>query len=134
MHRNQVLIEEVLRLHGTHDIDALLSHFADNVVYEDVALARKSTDRAGTRELFQELFQQIPDFHSELVSVLVTETSGAVEYVQRGTHLGEGFGYPATGKPIVIRTAAIIRFDQGLVTHWSDYWSWSDFLKQAGLA
>jgi len=56
-----------------------------------------------------------PDFHNT-VEELVAEGDGvAVRLTYRGTHLGELFGIPATGRKVTYTGAAFFRIDAGRI-------------------
>ena len=133
-HDNDRILREVADVHGQHDLDKLVTYFAPDVIYEDVPLAVVARGHDAVKDLFRKLYTSLPDYRMELVSMVVDDHRGAVEFVQVGTNDGEAFGYKPSGKPVRIRTAGAMRFANGLITHWQDYWSELDFRKQIGVA
>ena len=131
---HQRILREVAEVHGQHDLDKLVTYFSKDVTYEDVPLGITARGHEEMKDLFRQLYTSLPDYRMKLVSMVVDDERGAVEFVQVGTNMGDAFGYKASGKPVEIRTAGAMRFSNGLITHWQDYWSELDFKMQIGVA
>lgn len=124
------LIEQVAELQTSHDIDGLLRLFAHDAVFEDVALGLVAKGHAEIREMFEEIYAAMPDYAQTLASTLINEERGAAEWVMSGTLVNDYMEQPASGKSFSLRAAASIRFSQGRITHWTDYWSVLAFKEQ----
>jgi predicted ester cyclase len=77
------------------------------------------------REAFKELVAQwraaVPDVHCEVENVFSEGEWIGWTVHTTGTHIGEGLGFPATGKRFETVSANIGRFRDGLaVEHWSE--------------
>ena len=127
------LIEQVAALQTSHDIDGLLRLFAEDAVFEDVALGLVAKGHGEIREMFEEIYEAMPDYAQTLASSMANEESGAAEWVMSGTLTGDYMEQPASGKSFSLRAAASIRFSQGRITHWTDYWSVAAFREQVSL-
>lgn len=126
------LVERVAALQTSHEIEDLLALFTDDVVYEDVPFGVVKRGHAEAKELFEGTWTSLPDFAMTLKSVVADEDRGAMEWVMSGTHLGDFLEYPASGKSFSLRAAAVMRFSNGRISHWTNYWSLSSFKKQLG--
>jgi ketosteroid isomerase-like protein len=73
------LIEEWIRRMSSHDIEGLLSLFADEVVYEDVAAGAVNHGKRELRAFFERNLASGPDMTFELASKVATEGRGAAE-------------------------------------------------------
>ena len=128
------LIEEVVACQTSHDIDKLLTLFTEDILFEDVALGIVIHGHAKVRELFESIYASQPDFAMTLVSAVADEQRGGAESVMSGTLLGDFPGLPpANGKPFSVRAASAMRFSAGRISHWTDYWSLSNFEEQVGI-
>jgi steroid delta-isomerase-like uncharacterized protein len=127
------LIEQVAALQTSHEIDRLLQLFADDATFEDVALGIVANGHAKIREMFESIYASMPDCAMTLVSAVADKRRGGAEWVMSGTHMDDFPGLPASGKSFSLQVAAMIRFSNGRISHWTDYWSVSTFKEQVGL-
>src|SRR5690349_12314920 len=118
---------------SSHDMDRLLPLFADDVIYEDVTMGAVNHGKDELRRFGQGFFVGFPDITFEVTSRFASGSSGALEWVMRGTHHGDLPGMPATGKRVEVRGASIIEFAGDKIRRCSDYWDMVTFLKQLGL-
>lgn len=130
--RNVRLIEDCAAFHTAHDVDALVNLFTKDVVYDDVPLEIVAKGHAELQDLFEATFAALPDWAMTLVSVVADQDRGAAEWIMSGTHEGDFPGYPATGRALSVRAAAIIQFSDGRISKWADFWSLSTFEAQLG--
>lgn len=131
---NVRLVEQVAALQTSHEIEKLLALFTDDVVYEDVPFGIVAKGRAEMKELFEATWESLHSFAMTLQSVVADADRGGMEWVLSGTHLGDFGEYPASGRSVSVRAAAIMRFSNGRISHWNDYWSLSTFKEQIGSA
>lgn len=88
----------------------------------------------GVKRFFSVFFLAFPDF-APTIDHLYAEDDQVFAFVTwRGTHQGEFQGIPPTGKQVVIKTAEIMRIENGqFVEHW-DIVNELEMLKTLGLA
>lgn len=127
------LIEQAFALETSHDIDKILTLFSEDAVFEDVPLNIVAHGHAEIRKLFETMFVSMPDFTMTPVSVVADESSGSAEWIQSGTFSGDFLDLKATGKRFSVRGGAMVRFANGRISRWTDYWSKSTFKEQVGL-
>lgn len=85
------------------------------------------------KEYLVKLFSAFPDYRGEIENVVAEGDLVSFHLTWEGTHSGEFFGVPATGKKISRRTADILRVKDGkLVEHWGIV-DQTDMLKALGL-
>ena len=124
------LIEEWIRRMSSHDIDALLSLFADEVVYEDVAAGVVNHGKNELRAFFEGNLASVPDVTFELTSKVATESRGAAEWVMRGTHRGTELS--STNRSVEAHGASIFEFADGKIRRCTDYYDLASLLRQLG--
>jgi len=74
--------------------------------------------REGVGIVVQALRRGLPDLHYEIEDMVVGEDSVAVRATLTGTHTGELFGMPATGRSIKVSQMTFERFREGrIVAH-----------------
>jgi hypothetical protein len=97
---------------NAHDLEAILSHYGDDVVLQSPVAARLLDDPAGTvrgkpalRAYFRKGLETFPDLAFELVDLMWGLSSVVLYYRnQRGTRTGEFMEVDSAGK--VIRVVA----------------------------
>ncbi|MBW4562486.1 MAG: ester cyclase [Mojavia pulchra JT2-VF2] len=73
----------------------------------------------GMKQFFKGFFVAFPDFTPTIEHIYAEGDKVFAFVTWRGTHKGEFMGAAPTGKEIVIRTAEIMRIEQGqFVEHW----------------
>lgn len=127
------LIEAAAALQTAHDADGLAALFAKGGVFEDVPFAAIANGHAQMKDFWTATWTALPDFTMTLVSTLDDGDRGAAEWIMSATHAGDFADNPATGRPFRVRAAAMVRFAEGRIAHWTDYWSLADFRRQVGL-
>lgn len=114
------LLDEIQDGFNRHDVDAILSHFTDDVVW---LMARGPTPPEGRRcvgkaeigEVLRARYAAIPDMRWEEMRHWIVDDSKAIsEWVVRGT--------PDGGTPFEYTGCDLWEFRDGLVTKKDTYW------------
>lgn len=113
--RTRAVVEVMTEATDRHDVDAVCAHVADEYVDQG-----QIVQRAAWRERWETLFAAVPDLSIRLESSIVSGEWAASRYVLSGTHRGELFGRPGTGRRFRITTLDNVRIVDGLlVEHWA---------------
>jgi steroid delta-isomerase-like uncharacterized protein len=124
------IVEEAQGRGQLHVIDELMSpDFIDHSVWPGMPPGRE-----GVKQLFGALRTAFPDLHVVIHDQLAEADRVATRKTLRGTHQGDFFGIPPTGKTIAIEVIDILRLKDGRIT---DHWNLVDqhgLLQQLGLA
>jgi steroid delta-isomerase-like uncharacterized protein len=73
----------------------------------------------GLKPIVAAIRRGFPDLSFELKDMVVTADAIAIRVVMRGTHLGELFGIPPTGRKVEVNQINIERIENGrIVEHW----------------
>ena len=75
----------------------------------------------------------LPDMRVAVNQILGEGDSVVVYWRASGTNSGEGMGFPATGKRIVVPGMTIFRFKQGKISEEWSVFDMSSAMQQAGL-
>lgn len=111
--------EAIVRLHmeaeNRHDFDSVIGTFA-HPRYELIATDQIHDGEAAVRAYFRESRAAFPDQRNELIALHHADDAVLAEFWLLGTHRGELFGIPPSGKTFRCRMAALFLFDgSGLV-------------------
>lgn len=87
---------------NAHDADAVVSIFAEEAVMREPNSGIEHRGRAAIRDRAVMLMRAFPDFRLEKVVLLIDGYRHADRWVMTGTHLGELFGLPPTGRKVRI--------------------------------
>ena len=109
---------------NAHDPDAVAAVFAEDAVVREVGNPLESHGRTAIRARAAALFIAFPDFTLERITLVVDGDRHADRWVMTGTHRGELFGMPPTGRTVRVEGATFTRMGpDGLVVedvHLSD--------------
>jgi predicted ester cyclase len=87
---------------------------------------------AALRQHFPPMLAAFPDFTAELKQQLVDGERVALHWLFRGTHRGELFGIPPTGKAVQFQNLSISRVENGRIVQYNSEVGWLTVLKQIG--
>jgi steroid delta-isomerase-like uncharacterized protein len=106
---------------NAHDPDGVAAVFAEDAVVVDLGVG-EVRGRAAIRARVAAMLAGFPDLRLERKLLLVDADANADEWVMTGTHRGDYFGIPATGRGVEIHGATVSRFGpDGLVVHDTNY-------------
>lgn len=95
------------------NVDALMTYFTPDTVYEDVATGELARGAAEVRAFATKFLQSSPGVSVEPTSILVGAHSAAVEWTMKA----------GTGKDAwEVRGVAILQHHDGQITRATDYW------------
>ena len=132
---HEMRLKEIIAAINSHDIERVLSLFADDFLYEEVAAdstVTRNKDELHAR--FQNLFSSIPDLKVELTSYFASGNNICVEWISSGTHTGDMPGFPATGKNFSYREVVVIELIGDKLSRFSLYCDLLTVMRQLGLA
>ena len=109
---------------NAHDADAVAAVFAEDAVLREAGNPTEIRGRAAIRDRAIALLTAFPDLRLERVALVIDGTSHADRWVMTGTHRGELYGIPATGKSVRVEGSTFTRLGaDGLVVedvHFAD--------------
>jgi steroid delta-isomerase-like uncharacterized protein len=116
---NKALIRRfVEEVQNQHNIDAFDAFFAPSFVNYDIVAGLPDT-REGSKQLHRLLFAALPDLHMTILDQAAEGDKVWTRKLASGTHHGELFGVPATGKHVSWPVIDIMTVKNGQVTeHW----------------
>lgn len=102
------VVEAMTEATNRHDIDAVCAYIAEEYVDQ----GRPAT-RATWRGRWEMLLGAVPDLSIRAENTIVSGEWAASRYTLSGTHQGELFGLPATGRPFSITAIDNVRIVDG---------------------
>ena len=87
----------------------------------------------GVRQAIERIRSAFPDWHEEVVDMIVEDNKVVTRYISTGTHIGSYAGIKGTGKKVELDEISIYRIEEGKVV---EQWCLSDdlsTLRQLGL-
>ncbi|MFD8320719.1 nuclear transport factor 2 family protein [Kitasatospora purpeofusca] len=114
---------------NTRDPDSFASHFADDVLFEDMASKRIMNGKAELVQYSTEWFASFPDTHAEQVSVFATADFGVIEWELTVTLEKPFDGLPKAARGRTRRIRGISRDEfasDGKVRRHRAYWTAED--------
>jgi steroid delta-isomerase-like uncharacterized protein len=134
----EALVRDYLQAWNDSDVDGIVSFFAEDGVYEDVA----NVDNGWTtpweghdaiHEAVSALYAGTPDFGLELHDVHALGSRVTTEWTMTGTQTGDWPGLPATGRSFEVRGISLIELDGGSIRSQRDYYDVYLLLSQLGV-
>ena len=120
---------------NAHDPDAVAAVFAEDAVVREVGSPQEARGRAAVRARAAALLTAFPDFHLERLELVIDGARHADRWVMTGTHRGELFGLPPTGRQVRIEGATFTRLGpDGLVVEDVHFTDLAGLLAQLGAA
>lgn len=103
--------------------EQLWNHWDDSVVAEVLApgfrfrgsLGQQTIDREGWRAYRDQIRRGAPDFHNDVVDLIISDDRAAARLSYTGTHSGLLVGIPATGRSFTYSGAAFFTAAEGLL-------------------
>jgi ketosteroid isomerase-like protein len=112
------VLEAFLRAFNAHDVDAIMSFFAEDCVLDmprgPGPGGRRLVGKQQVREGIQSRFDGVPDVHYGDDSHWLCGDRGVSEWTLRGTH--------RTGEPIEVRGCDLFQFVDGKISRKDSFW------------
>ena len=95
--------------------------------------ANPPMDRAGHDYFAKAFYSAFPGIRHAVDEVFATEDRVAVRFTLRGTHRGDFFGIPATGRSVVVTANILMHVANGQVTRLFGAFDEAGLLRQIGV-
>ncbi len=110
---NEQSIRDYYAAWSTHNVEAVLTYFNDDAVYEDVATGERATGKAEMRAFIERILVRNPNLRIDVTSITLGGSRAAVEWVMKG-----GGGDHAWA----VRGASILELRDAHIARATDYW------------
>jgi steroid delta-isomerase-like uncharacterized protein len=132
---NENIARSFIEAWSTHNVEKLLTLFAEDCLYEEVATGTKYYGKKEIAGYAKSTLSGVPDSEFEIVTVIASDNMSTVEWIWRGTNsVGwPDLGISATNKRLEVRGVSVMVIKDNLIQRNSDYWDWNTFMKSIGV-
>lgn len=133
LEENKQIIRRYQEIYNSNNLDGL-----DEIMSFDVLTPKIMPDMPpgldGAKAVHQKTLLGMPDFHTEIQDLIAEGDKVVARVLMTGTHTGNFYGIPATGRRVEFTGVFVARIENGkIVEHWGEEDSLS-LLKQLGYA
>lgn len=129
--------EALIRAWNAHDVDGILEHLTDDVVWIQPMQATPLRGKEAVAADLKESFTAFPDMHLPVEDVQVVTSLDPPFYVATwtatATMTGAAKGLPATGATIRFSGTTVCRFRDGLISEYHQTYDALDVMQQLGV-
>lgn len=112
------------------DLDALLSLYHQDGIFEDKAFGIVHHGHDGLREVFDFTYRMMPDFRVAYGDHVVTADYAASRWIFTGSFHGTFEGRRYAGAPVRIEGVSFMRLREGKIVQNTDYWNLASLAEQ----
>jgi steroid delta-isomerase-like uncharacterized protein len=133
LHANKRLWQRHVLAENRRSVDGLLATLNDEPVYVIMATGQEHRGRAAVAAFYTGLFESMPDVTFDLQDVFISENGVVEESVLVGTHTGDLFGLPPTGRPVRLPLTIVFPMQAGAILGERMYFDMDALQRQLGL-
>lgn len=128
------VVRDFLNAVNDRDYSALSEILSESMTWIDPTLPEREVHGSdGFETMLREIVVGFPDFHIEIQHVLADEDVVMAELLYTGTHEGEFFGLPSTGRAVEFQGVETYRINSGKIERGRVYVSDAELKEQLGL-
>lgn len=118
--QNKAIVRRYQEAYNTNNLDAL-----DDVLAVDVHMPKVMpglpAGLEGAKEVHRISLKGMPDFHTHIDDMVAEDDKVVARVTMTGTHTGDFWGMPATGKRVEFSGMYMVRIIDGkIVEHWGE--------------
>jgi len=126
---DSVVAEQWIAGWNSHSPDKMLSLFADDILYEDVAFGPVSHGKAEVKKFASDEFEAVPDLELKLLRSEIHGGHGTIEWSFSGTDKD----IYKTGKKFSVRGVSVIDVRDGKIVRNLDFYDSGTIMRQVGV-
>ena len=117
---NKSIVRRYQECYNTNQLDGLDEIMALDVLTPKIMPGMPS-GLEGAKAVHQKTLVGMPDFHTEIQDLIAEDDKVVARVIMTGTHTGDFYGIPATGKCVEFSGMFIARIVDGkIVEHWGE--------------
>ena len=129
---NKNIVRHYQKIYNSNSLDGLNDIVALDVLTPKI-MPNMPSGLDGAKAVHQKTLIGMPDFRTEIQDLIAADDKVVARVLMTGTHTGDFYGIPATGKHVEFTGVFIVRIVNGkIVEHWGEEDSYS-LLLQLGL-
>ncbi len=115
---NKQIVRRYQDAYNSNDLDALQNIMAEDVLTPTI-IPGFPKGLEGAKAIHRKTLIGMPDAHTRIDELIAEADRVVARHTLTGTHTGDFFGIPATGKEISVSGVYIVRIaDDKIVEHW----------------
>src|SRR5262245_44574000 len=115
LHTNKRLWQRHVLAENRRSVEGLLATLSADPLYVIMATGQEHRGPAAVAAFYSGLFESMPDVTFELRDAFIGENGVVEESVLVGTHTGDLFGLPPTGRPIRLPLTIVFPMQDGQI-------------------
>ena len=127
------VVRRVLAAWNSHDPAHVATHYTEDCLGLDVAIARPQIGREGVQSMFAAYYHAFPDLEIIPDDMIVDGDHVAIFWTARATHLGPILKIPPSGRAVTARGVNRLVLQDGLVCETLTIWDVAGMLRDMGL-
>jgi steroid delta-isomerase-like uncharacterized protein len=127
------ILNRLIATWNTHDLDQLVTYYADDYEGSDVGLAQNYHGLSGLREMATAYYTAFPDLAFTLTQTIVENNCAVLTWKSSGTHRGKIMNIPPTGRLISVSGITSLKIKNGQVWQSTVLWDVAGLLREIGL-
>lgn len=132
LEENKNIVRRYQECYNSNNLDGLDEVMAFDVLMPKI-MPNMPSGLEGAKAVHQKTLIGMPDFHTEIQDLIAEGDKAVARVIMTGTHTGDFYGIPATGKRVEFTGMFIARIADGkIVEHWGEEDSYG-LLLQLGL-
>jgi len=133
LHQNKRLWQRHVLAENRRSIEGLLATLSEVPVYQIMATGAMHRGQAAVAAFYTGLFESMPDVTFDLVDVYIGENGVVEESVMVGTHTGDLFGLPPSGRPVRLPLVIVFPMRAGQILGERLYFDLDGLQRQIGV-
>src|SRR5262245_27701235 len=114
LEENKQLVRRYQECYNTNNLDELSDIMAFDVLTPKI-MPNMPSGLEGAKAVHEKTLIGMPDWHTEIQDLVAEDDKVVARIVMTGTHTGEFFGIPATGKRVEFTGVYIVRIANGKI-------------------
>ncbi len=133
IHANKRLWQKHVLAENRRSVEGLLATLSADPLYVIMATGQEHRGPEGVAAFYRGLFESMPDVTFDLQEVFIGESGVVEESVLAGTHTGNLFGLPPTGRAIRLPLTIVFPMKDGAILGERLYFDMDSLQRQLGL-
>ncbi|MFN2601822.1 MAG: ester cyclase [Gemmatimonadaceae bacterium] len=112
---------------------AIVRSTFERIFAGDMSVIVEHPGLASLQKAFPSMLAAFPDFSAEFKQQLIDGDRVAMHWIFRGTHKGELYGVPPTGKSVQFQNLSISRVENGRIVAYNSEVGWLAVFREIGV-
>lgn len=117
---NKKIVNRYQEIYNSNDLDALGEVVADDLLTPKI-MPGMASGLEGGKQVHKKTLIGMPDWHTAIDDLIAEGDKVVARITMTGTHTGDFYGFPATGRHVSFTGIYIARIANGkIVEHWGE--------------